>query len=875
MMIDTRKKRHGSSVFARILTLAFTLSFCQLAQAAPPLWEASYDVGGAFELDGTFGPTGGQEPSGTLSGTENVTLGFNFPYGGNTYSNIVVDSDGAILLTNSSSEVTSVLPTIWQKQFVKPNFTNLGGGSPKPVIAPFGTSLDQYNTFGTTHFKLINGTFNGFTGNRAVITWVNSTLDNSATSDATFQLQLLDDGTIIFSYQPMPTIADWHTRAAQGILVGVTNGEGSPPQGSSDISSVDSGIGLTGYQIWCRNDDPNNPENCAQSGLGKNNAFDLANKSIVFNPDGDTGFLVSSTIKDGSGGGASGVCPVSNADTNPGPMVWDDSYDIAATELNGTAGGAVGGVGPSGRLSGTENIAFGFNFPFTGTFYTNLTVTSNGSILLTNSPSLVTSVTPTIWMGNDFQPGFTNFGMGSKQPVILPFNTAIDQYNTFGKTYFKYANDTFAGFTGERAVITWENSTLDNTDIKDIVFQAHFFDDGTIIFSYKVKTNVSLWDTRALQGIVVGISDGAGSFPLGSQNFSTYDFGIDKTGYEIWCRKDDPNDPENCAQSGLDGNDGFDLKNRSVVFNPDGSTGFLVSSKIKDGAGKGGSDVCAEPPPPSAPVAVDDAIAAIEDTKFTSVTDLDANDTDANGDKLVVIAGTFTTVRGGKIKIESDGSYTYDPATNFFGADSYDYTVKEKNGSLSDVGRLNINVIQVNDPPVANDDSAETAPNTVFNSTQDLDANDTDVDSVLTVINGTFPTAKAGSITIATDGSYSYTPPANFAGADNVDYTVTDGLLNKTARLNIAVTTEAIDITESVLKSVIKLQKNKSIRNHRKSKKSMKRARKHLEAALVFFKMSDEVSAKTEIANAIADLGKVKKKKGSVSDLISVLESMP
>ena len=31
------------------------------------------------------------------------------------------------------------------------------------------------------------------------------------------------------------------------------------------------------------------------------------------------------------------------------------------------------------------------------------------------------------------------------------------------------------------------------------------------------------------------------------------------------------------------------------------------------------------------------------------------------------------------------------------------------------------------------------------------------------------------SITIAADGSYTYTPAANFNGNDTVDYTVTDG----------------------------------------------------------------------------------------------------
>ena len=56
------------------------------------------------------------------------------------------------------------------------------------------------------------------------------------------------------------------------------------------------------------------------------------------------------------------------------------------------------------------------------------------------------------------------------------------------------------------------------------------------------------------------------------------------------------------------------------------------------------------------------------------------------------------------ITIAADGSYTYTPAANFNGTDdSVDYTVTD--GSLTDVGTLNITVTLVNDAPVAVDDA--------------------------------------------------------------------------------------------------------------------------------------------------------------------------
>ncbi len=157
------------------------------------------------------------------------------------------------------------------------------------------------------------------------------------------------------------------------------------------------------------------------------------------------------------------------------------------------------------------------------------------------------------------------------------------------------------------------------------------------------------------------------------------------------------------------------------------------------------------------PVAMDDAIIAVEDTQFISLIELDANDIDLDGDTLSVVAGTFATTQGGSITIAADGSYTYTPALNFNGNDSVDYTISD--GSMTDIGTLNITVNAVNDAPIAVDDAITAIEDTLFTSTIDLDFNDTDLDGdALTVVAGTFATTQGGSITIAADGSYTYTP---------------------------------------------------------------------------------------------------------------------
>src|SRR6185369_11777089 len=149
-----------------------------------------------------------------------------------------------------------------------------------------------------------------------------------------------------------------------------------------------------------------------------------------------------------------------------------------------------------------------------------------------------------------------------------------------------------------------------------------------------------------------------------------------------------------------------------------------------------------------------------------------ANDSDVDGPSLSVSAATVATAQGGSITFAADGSYSYTPAANFAGVDTVAYTVSD--GTLSDSGTLSITVSAVNDRPQAQADTATTAEDTVLvvNAASGVLANDSDVDGPsLSVSAATVATAQGGSITFAADGSYSYTPAANFAGVDTVAYT--------------------------------------------------------------------------------------------------------
>ncbi len=107
--------------------------------------------------------------------------------------------------------------------------------------------------------------------------------------------------------------------------------------------------------------------------------------------------------------------------------------------------------------------------------------------------------------------------------------------------------------------------------------------------------------------------------------------------------------------------------------------------------------------------------------------------------------------------------------------DSFDFTVDDGAGTTSS-GAFNISVTAVNDAPVANADSfsVDNDSTLVVNSPGVL-ANDVDVDGdPLTVTLVTAPTN--GSLTMAADGSFTYTPSASFSGTDTFVYTVSDGV---------------------------------------------------------------------------------------------------
>ena len=200
-------------------------------------------------------------------------------------------------------------------------------------------------------------------------------------------------------------------------------------------------------------------------------------------------------------------------------------------------------------------------------------------------------------------------------------------------------------------------------------------------------------------------------------------------------------------------------------------------------------------PVDDAPVAVADAPAAVAEDSLATTFDVLANDSDADNLSGPVNAGltvsATTPASHGTVTVAGDGlSVSYTPNPDFNGTDSFTYTVSD--GVLTDTATVSVTVSPVAEAPVANDDAATVSEDSSA-TTVDVLANDADADNLSGPANAglsvsaTTP-ASHGTVAIAGDGlSVSYTPAADYYGADSFTYTITDGAFTATATVAVIV----------------------------------------------------------------------------------------
>ncbi len=195
-------------------------------------------------------------------------------------------------------------------------------------------------------------------------------------------------------------------------------------------------------------------------------------------------------------------------------------------------------------------------------------------------------------------------------------------------------------------------------------------------------------------------------------------------------------------------------------------------------------DYCPEIAPPNAPPS------AVIDQAFTDANipvtfDILANDSDPDG-TLDYSSVEFVTSPsgGGDFQYNGDGTVTYTPLPDFYGIDGLRYRVADNDGAWSNDAII---AVFVNDPPVANNDSASTVRNSSV--TIDLLANDSDSDGTLdpaTLVLG--PVSLGTSLVDNGDGTVTYQPTL-FTYEEQFTYTVqdNDGATSNTATVTVTV----------------------------------------------------------------------------------------
>ncbi|MGI6496617.1 MAG: SdrD B-like domain-containing protein [Kiritimatiellia bacterium] len=97
------------------------------------------------------------------------------------------------------------------------------------------------------------------------------------------------------------------------------------------------------------------------------------------------------------------------------------------------------------------------------------------------------------------------------------------------------------------------------------------------------------------------------------------------------------------------------------------------------------------------PTAVDDNISLAEDSVWSRpAPGVLNNDSDLNGFDIAVVA--HTQPAHGTLVLNADGSYTYTPAQDYYGSDSFTYTITNYNGR-TDAATVYLTVLPVNDAP--------------------------------------------------------------------------------------------------------------------------------------------------------------------------------
>lgn len=217
-------------------------------------------------------------------------------------------------------------------------------------------------------------------------------------------------------------------------------------------------------------------------------------------------------------------------------------------------------------------------------------------------------------------------------------------------------------------------------------------------------------------------------------------------------------------------------ENGTLEFNSDGSF-IYTPNQDYFGIDSFTYEVCSSPTECSEAVVtininpVNDAPQTTDNTyesEYNGSLSGDLNEIVTDVDDIILTFSVQIAPEHGILIIEDDGAFTYTPHIDFYGVDSFSYTVCDGDGLCAD-GHVDVIVILPNEPPVAEDDFYTMDEGAV------LIGNVGDNDNDLYDDNLTFTTlinALHGTFELQMDGEFIYTPHVYFNGQDSIQYRV-------------------------------------------------------------------------------------------------------
>ncbi len=192
------------------------------------------------------------------------------------------------------------------------------------------------------------------------------------------------------------------------------------------------------------------------------------------------------------------------------------------------------------------------------------------------------------------------------------------------------------------------------------------------------------------------------------------------------------------------------------------------------------------------PLASDDAYTVDEDNTLTiaAIAGVLADDTDIENNPLTAVL--VAAPASGSLTLNPNGSFVYTPALNFNGAVTFTYQAND-GAANSNTVTVTITVSPVNDPPVGVTESYAVDEDQTLSviAANGVLINDTDVENnPLTA--ALVSTTSVGVLTFNTNGTFTYTPPANYSGADNFTYRANDGTANSN-NVTVTITVNAVN----------------------------------------------------------------------------------